>query len=120
MALYEIQDVRQIDGEPKRRWFSDDFFDLILWLDESGGLLGFQLCYDKRRNQHALTWRADSGYLHNRVDEGESRPGKFKAAPVLMPNGRFSKEMIAMLFLRASRGLERWIAEAVYEKIDQY
>lgn len=120
MALYEINDVRQIDGEPKRRWFYDDFFDLVLWLDDSGKILGFQLCYDKRRDQHALTWRADSGYLHNRVDDGESRPGKYKASPVLQPNGRFSKEGIAALFLRASRHLDRWIVEMVYEKIIQY
>ncbi|WP_373501964.1 hypothetical protein [Desulfococcus sp.] len=120
MAFYEIHGVRQIAGEPKRRWFCDDFFDLILWLDDGGGILGFQLCYNKQGDQHALTWHAGSGYLHTRVDEGESRPGKFKASPVLMPNGPFSKEAIAVLFLRASRPLERWIVDAVHAKILQY
>lgn len=120
MALFEIYPVRQVDGEPERRWFYDDFFDLILWLDDGGKLLGFQLCYDKQREQHALTWHADSGYFHYRVDDGESRPGKFKASPVLLPDGRFYKKDVAILFLRASRYLERWITEMVYDKIIRY
>lgn len=120
MAFHEIHGVRQIAGEPKRRWFCDDFFDLILWLDDGGGLLGFQLCYNKRGDQHALTWHAHSGYLHTRVDDGGSRPGKYKASPVLLPNGPFSKEAIAMIFLRASLSLERRIVEMVHEKILQY
>jgi len=120
MALHEIYHVRQIAGEPRRRWFYDDFFDLILWLDDGGKMTGFQLCYDKQREQHALTWHADSGYFHNRVDEGEGRPGKFKASPVLVPNGRFCKDVVAAIFLRASRHLEQWIARVVYEKIIQY
>ena len=36
--LSEDTHVRQIEGEPKRRWFSDYYFDLIVWLEsqESG------------------------------------------------------------------------------------
>jgi hypothetical protein len=29
--LKEIQKTRQITGEPRRRWFSDEVFDLIVW-----------------------------------------------------------------------------------------
>ena len=45
-ALREIVDVRQVPGEPKRRWFSSDDIDLIVWLDDSGAPVSFQLCYD--------------------------------------------------------------------------
>jgi len=31
--LEESEYVRQVKGEPKRRWFSDDYFDLIVWVD---------------------------------------------------------------------------------------
>lgn len=31
--LSEDMHVRQIEGEPKRRWFSNSEFDLIVWLD---------------------------------------------------------------------------------------
>lgn len=118
--LYEINNVKQITGEPRRRWFVDDYFDLIVWLDEKNEISGFQLCYDKFRNQHALTWHKNSGYKHNRVDDGESRPGKYKAAPILVSNGVFLKNPLADLFKKASRELEENIANMVYEKIIQY
>jgi hypothetical protein len=30
--LRELSYVRQALEEPRRRWFADDFFDLIVWL----------------------------------------------------------------------------------------
>jgi hypothetical protein len=30
--LRELSHVRQALEEPSRRWFADDFFDLIVWL----------------------------------------------------------------------------------------
>ena len=32
--LTEIQNARQIAGEGVRRWFTDDYFDLIVWYGE--------------------------------------------------------------------------------------
>ena len=31
--LVEYRNVRQIRGEGHRRWFSDEYFDLIVWYD---------------------------------------------------------------------------------------
>ena len=70
--LKEYKRVRQIKGEAQRRWFSDDFFDLIVWFDESKNIVGFQLCYDILKISRALTWHQDGGYSHNRVDDGEN------------------------------------------------
>jgi len=39
--LGEIRNVRQIEGEGTRRWFTDRYFDLIVWYDDSGSLTGF-------------------------------------------------------------------------------
>ncbi|MCH7756306.1 hypothetical protein IH970_14450 [candidate division KSB1 bacterium] len=45
--LKEIQTARQIEGEPKRRWFSNRFFDLIVWFKKNDNeITGFQLCYN--------------------------------------------------------------------------
>jgi len=38
--LREIRDVRQVSGEPMRRWFSDEDFDLIVWLDPEDRIIG--------------------------------------------------------------------------------
>jgi len=32
--LVEHAHVRQIHGEGYRRWFADDYFDLIVWYDD--------------------------------------------------------------------------------------
>ncbi len=118
--LYEILNVRQIEGEPFRRWFMDEYFDLIVWLDDRNEISGFQLCYDRLKNQHALTWQRESGYQHSRVDDGEGRPGKYKATPILISDGFFPKDEIARRFCQVSRNLEKKVADLVYEKIVQY
>lgn len=128
--LTEIENVRQIEGEPRRRWFHDDHFDLIVWLGADEGpemptapqetVIGFQLCYNKTESPRALTWYARSGYSHCRVDDGESRPGKYKAAPILLQNGPFNKNSIADRFMRSSRKMDPEIARFVHEKIAAY
>ena len=61
-ALNEVLEVRQIhEDEPRRRWFRSDDLDLIVWCDEAGMPRGFQLCYDKPRSKHTLTWLPSSG-----------------------------------------------------------
>ncbi|HSO19827.1 MAG TPA: hypothetical protein VLT88_10235 [Desulfosarcina sp.] len=124
--LKEIENVRQIDGEPRRRWFHDDDFDLIVWLGPDDGMkirdriIGFQLCYNKSETPRALTWYARSGYAHCRVDDGESKPGKYKAAPILLQNGPFTQNGIAGRFMDASRKIDTEIAAFVHEKIIAY
>jgi Uri superfamily endonuclease len=72
--LTEYRNVRQNPGEDRRRWFSDEDIDLIVWQADSGRLSGFQLCYNKQRTEHALMWRAGQSLEHYRVDNGEPGP----------------------------------------------
>ena len=118
--LYEIRYPRQIPGEPPCRWFMDDFFDLIVWLSASQAIRGFQLVYDKRRSPRALTWRQDVGYWHHKVDDGENRPGKPKASPILLPDGTFDPQGIGEAFAHASAHMDTTIAQFVRQKIVAY
>ena len=113
--LVEHKDVRQIENEGFRRWFTDDFFDLIVWYEEDK-IIGFQLCYDKSKHERALTWRSGYGFSHNRIDDGEL-PGHSKMTPILVEDGDFSKETIAAKFRSESRDIDRGIADFIYEKI---
>lgn len=115
--LYEIVKIKQNKGEPKRRWFIDDYFDLVLWQNESNGIVGFQLCYDRTRDMHALTWYEDSGFMHNRIDDGENKPGKYKSIPVLLPNGHFPSKTIAEKFKAESAEIDPRLSEFIYRKI---
>jgi hypothetical protein len=117
--LVEAQKVRQNDGEPFRRWFTSDYFDLFVWQEENGEIASFQLCYNKNRNEHVLTWQKDSGFQHLSVDDGET-PGHHKMTPILMPDSEFAAFPIAERFERESREIEKLVAEFVYQKIVSY
>jgi hypothetical protein len=106
--------------EPHRRWFAGEYFDLLVWEDETGEIVGFQLSYDKIRNQHALTWKKQKGYIHNKVDDGESRPGKFKASPILLADGIFEYDKIAESFKRNSTEIDEVVSSFVYNKLKNY
>ncbi len=115
--LEEYRDVRQVAGEPARRWFGDPVFDLIVWLDEAGATIGFQLCYDKGLDERALTWTEKSGFSHRRVDDGESMPEKRKRTPVLVPDGVVDAELLARRFSGESGGIDAEIVDFVVAKI---
>lgn len=117
--LREIRHVRQIAGEPLRRWFCDRELDLIVWLDEARRVVGFQLCYDKERDERALCWHPQSGYQHSRVDNGEARPGRYKAAPLLVPGGRFDGGLIRQ-FIAKSLALEPALSGFIHRKLVEF
>lgn len=118
--LREYKHVRQIEGEAPRRWFADKYFDLIVWFDNENHIVGFQLCYDIFQTHRALTWRQETGYSHHRVDDGESRPGKMKASPILVSDGVFDYRKIAEKFKKESQEIETPIAMFVYKKLMEY
>lgn len=118
--LREITTVSQINGEPLRRWFYDGDCDLIVWVDQTAAVLGFQLCYGKAYQEQAVSWQPDSGLMHSVVDSGDSRPGRPKAAPVLLPGGRFDAARLAGEFLQKSARIERSIASFVHRKLLEF
>lgn len=115
--LRELANVRQIEGENRRRWFANRYFDLIVWVAEDGEIAGFQLCYDKDGEQRALTWKRPDRYRHDAIDDGENRPARFKQTPILVADGAFDRKTIAARFKRASRLIDRPIANFVHARL---
>ena len=118
--MIETKSVRQINGEPRRRWFWSNYFDLIVWFNSENDIIGFQLCYDKNRYQRVLTWKMESGYSHDRIDDGEGSPGKYKGTPILAADGIFEEGKIAALFKEESQSIDKQIAGFIHEKILEY
>ena len=118
--LREIAEVRQIEGEPLRRWFTDEHFDLVIWTGADHDIVAFQLCYDKANSERALTWRADSGFSHNAVDSGEDRAGRYKAAPILTADSAFDAGTVAAKFLGHSGALDSRSCDFIYLKLLGY
>lgn len=112
--------LQEFPRQPQgRRWFGDDYFDLIVWLDQQGEIAGFQLCYDVAGDEHALTWHEKTGFGHQRVDDGDlKRP--FKAAPILVADGPCDSAAILRLFQERSSSMDEQVARFVLGKIEAY
>ena len=117
--LKEYKDVRQVEGEGRRRWFLDDYFDLIVWYDEEQTIKGFQLCYDKKDHERAVTWTREDGYSHHKIDDGDVT-GRAKMTPVLVSDGIFARDDIADRFLENAADIDRDIGSFVYNRIKSY
>jgi len=52
--MQEVKNVSQNPGEPFRRWFGDNIFDLIVWHDNDWRITGFQLYYREGADQKRL------------------------------------------------------------------
>ncbi|MEW5725288.1 MAG: hypothetical protein AB1896_19395 [Thermodesulfobacteriota bacterium] len=118
--LKEVAHVRQIEGESRRRWFNDEYFDLVVWLDDRGEISGFQLAYGRGRGERALTWRRGRGYRHDGVDDGEPGPWTRKMSPILVADGEFPRDEIAEAFERESARMDPEVAEFVRRKLREY
>lgn len=114
--LREFKHLKQERGAGRRRWFESDGFDLVVWLEENGAVAGFQVCYDFGRGEHALTWRRDSGFAHNRVDAGEDAALK-NETPILVPDGAVPWDQLRREFARRSENLEAPLRTLVGERL---
>jgi hypothetical protein len=118
--LKEYTQVRQIPGERKRRWFSSAEFDLFVWLNNDGSIAGFELCYDKGHSEHSITWHSDTGFSHMAVDDGENRPGKYKATPIHIADGYFDVKRVYTVFKSESQALPDEIANLVLQVLETH
>ncbi len=114
--LREIKNTRQIPSEPNRRWFNSEEMDLFIW-HQADSIIGFQLCYDKSGQERALTWKPDTGLIHEKVDNGESRDGRYKATPILLKNGTYDIDSVISEFLSKSERLSYEIKDFVLQKL---
>lgn len=118
--LREITSIAQLIHEPKRRWFEDDYSDLIVWHVHQDEIISFELYYDKRAHQRAVRWEQADRYAHYRVDDGEERSGKSKASPVLIVEEDFDCTKVAFLFESEGKRIDADIANFVNHKIMDY
>lgn len=114
--LHEIKNVRQENGAGRRRWFESDGLELVVWLDGTEAVIGFQLCYDLGESEHALTWRAKAGFAHSAIDTGDESPF-VNRTPILQPDGNVPWAAIEQLFGARSSTLEPGLRQLVHDKL---
>ena len=117
--LREIVNTRQDPDEPPRRFFFSHEQDLWVWFGGDGAVTGFQLSYGKYRNEHAIRWKADRGFLHQRVDDGETG-ALVKAAPILIADGAFDATGVLERFLELSDEMPKEIVDFVAARLREH
>ena len=115
--LAEIPNVKQLEGEPRRRWFSSTSLDLFLWHNEDGEIIQFQICYDKGPDERALTWHHERGLVHHTVDDGENRSFRMKSTPIMVSNSDFDAEKIIAEFEQLAGNMEYKTVQFVLTRI---
>lgn len=113
------QPIRSVAQDLDRRWFFDDYFDLIVWYESDDQIHGFQLCYDKSGRERALTWSREGGFLHTAVDSGETIPTANRT-PVLVADGAFPIEKVRREFTTRSSLLPAEIRELVLVRVRDF
>lgn len=115
--LKEITTSSEQD-EPDKRWFTDHDTDLFVWLDKDEQIIKFQICYNKGKNEHALTWQIDQGFAHHAVDDGEEKVMKMKKSPILVQDGNVDVETIQTIFTEQGRELPAFIYNFVLDSLN--
>ena len=119
--LSEILYVKQERKEDKRRWFTDEYWDLFVWNRKDGSYSGFQLCYGKTDQQRALTWMDGGLPSHSGVSESSrtgSRAGNM-AAPLLVSDGTLDVEHVTERFLTDSEEIDPEVRQYVSLKLKE-
>ncbi len=117
--LRELSPKPALPGQEHRRWFFCHDLDLAVWFDAAAKPVGFQLAYDKYRNERSISWRAERGFRHYAVDEGNAVTGQART-PLLYADGEFDPAPVIRHFRALSAELPAEIAAFVLEKLGDY
>lgn len=114
-----MQNVQQVRGEAKRRWFFCHDIDLVVWEEADGAICGFQLAYDKHRDEHSFSWDKERGFSHYVVDDGEPMAG-VNDTPFLYADGPFKRDRVLDLFLAMSSEVPADIVAFVEARLREF
>ena len=120
-ALRENKTVRQRPEEGFRRWFVNEYFDLIFWYQSRNGeMTGFQLCYDRHRDERAFTWERGKQSSHYVSSGGDERGRPWIATAILHGDaGSVPNEVVSRLEMERGE-LEAELLSLVLERVRVY
>jgi hypothetical protein len=116
-VLVEYKNVRQEPGKGSRRWFEDGVYELVVWYLPDGSVEGFQIHYNNKMAERALTWREAEGFTHSWVDSGTASPLK-NLAPILLPDGSIPWQEVLAEFDGSSAALEPGLRAFVRQRLE--
>jgi len=122
--LEEFRNVRQREGEGRRRLFVDGYFNLMVWFDEAGkAMTGFQLSYDIRGHERVLPYKTDEGRVirshHFNTGQAFEYHGSAWSSVLAGDPGPLD-QMVYDRFLIAARHMEPAILDYVKEHLKEF
>lgn len=119
--LYEIPHPRQSNRSLVKRWFTSNDMDLFIWHRQNVPVR-FQLTYNKRNAEKAISWDFHLGFRHYLVDGGETipnnYPGRYKQTPILIDLcDQKNLAQIARDFLAASENIDIAVSDFIYARL---
>lgn len=120
IMLREIKKVRQNPGEDKRRWFTDDYWDLYVWQSPKQEITGVQLAYGKPFSETAFTWIKNKRCDQKQIVEKKAAYLKSSGTATLTRKKSLNKELILKRFLQDSPSVEPRIVNLVRKVLDRF
>ena len=93
--------------------------ELILWEDDRGHPLGFQILYSTPEQNMALTWRDAHGFTHHTVDNGEHRARRRKMSPILRATYPPDKRAVRSQFKQTAHTIDPTVFLYVCDRLSQ-
>jgi hypothetical protein len=121
--LSEYRDVRQREGEGFRRWFSDPYFDVIVWYEREGGAItGYQVCYDKGQVERAFTKKREEGLVqsHRYVANGPVEIGSNKMTSILKGDASAVDSKVLARLRDAAGDLDGNLVDLILADVEAY
>lgn len=115
--LSEITAVKQDPEWAVKQWFKDEVMDLFVWRGPGRRIEKFQLSCRTGDGEYAVTWSTGAGFLRHRVDDGEQRPARYKATPILVPARSFPLDRVTDEFKGRAGRLDPEIRELVAARL---
>lgn len=119
--LNEVTNVRQRENEGYRRWFSNSYFDLILWYDKKDGdFFGFQLCYSKNKSERAFSWTREYSSSHFVSDTIMENGFSKMSTGILKGDGGIIPADVIDKFINESKLLDSQLQQLIIDKVGVY
>jgi len=118
--LQEIASTHRINNRKPKRWFTDSDMDLFIWFEKQRPIC-FQLSYNKRQNEHSISWHIDAGFSHSLINP-KKRLTKYRhpATASSECECNFNPVSTARDFLQASDCIEATLADFIFARLIEY
>ena len=119
--LKENKTVRQREKEGFRRWFVNDYFDIIIWYTNiNSKLKGFQVCYSRNKAEKAFTWEPNSVSSHYVSDSGFEKGRPSFGTAILIGHAGKIHEIVINRLIKEQGELDNDILDFIVDKINEY